>query len=125
MTGNSKSGRRQNVIVAEPREIGNVSTEQSNWHDESFNSVMTESSRLRPMEYFTVLETSEEVSKVANQEVVDTSAASQRSLAKNRCLRTILLNFLSVKAKQTPAVVYQNSNLQVCVHPEVKGELKV
>ena len=84
MTGNSKSGRRQNVIVIEPREIDDAPTEQSNWPDESFNSVLTESSRLRPMENCTVLETSEEVSKVTNREVVDTSAASQQVICQKQ-----------------------------------------
>ena len=84
MTGNSDPGRRQNVIVIEPREIDDAQAEQSNWPDESFNSVMTESSRLCPMENCTVLETSEEVSKVTNQEVVETSTTRQQVIGQKQ-----------------------------------------
>ena len=81
MTGNSESGRPQNVIVIEPREIDDVPAEQSNCPDDSINSVMTK--WLRPMEN-SVLRSSEEVSKVTNQEVVETSTTNQQVIGQKQ-----------------------------------------
>ena len=76
MIGCSESARPQNVIVIEPREIDDIPTEQSNFPEESSNNVMTHRSGPTPKSISTVLQTNEEISKVTDQGLAETSTTT-------------------------------------------------